>query len=96
MSRIIGGNIAAVIGFHNNVVTTITCFTILRSNKCIEFFGINSSDDISAAELAYISKTIIGNFVLVPMLKFNTEAPKLAYDNHNLSQDYNSNNKFGW
>ena len=30
------------------------------------------------------------------MLKSNAEAPKLAYDNHNLNQDYNSNNKFDW
>lgn len=96
ISRINGGNIAAVIGIHNNVVMTVTCFTNLRSNKCEEFFSVNSSDDLSAAKFAYIFKTVIRNFFLVPMLKFNIEALKLGYDNHNLNQNYTSNNKFGW
>ena len=94
--RIIAGNIAAAIGIQNNVVTTVTCFTNLRSAKCGEYYGVNSSDDLSAADIAYISKKAIGNFVLAPMLKSDADALKLAYNNHDLSQDYSSSNKFGW
>ena len=72
--RIIGGNIAAAIGIHNDVVTTVTCFTNLRSAKCGDYYGVNSSDDLSAADIAYISKKAIGNFILAPMLKFNADA----------------------
>ena len=94
--RIIGGDIAAAIGVNADEITTVTCFTNLRSAKCGDYYGVNSSDDLSAADIAYISKTAIGNFVLAPMLKSDADALKLAYDDHDLSQDYSSNHKFGW
>ena len=95
-SRIITNNIATVIGIQHHVVTMVTCFINLQSAKCAAYFGVNSSDDLSAANIAYISKKSIGNFVIAPMLKSNTNDLKLAYDNHDLSQDYNSKNKFSW
>ena len=96
MSQIIGGDIAAAIGIHDNVVTLVTCFTNLRSAKCADFFGVISNDDLSAADISYIPKKSIGNFVLTPMLKSNAEALKLTHNDQDLSQDYNnSNNKIG-
>ena len=95
-SRIIADDIAAAIGIQEGLVTTVTCFTNLQSDKCAAFFGVNSNDDLTAADIAYISKKSIGNFVLAPMLKSDADALKLAYDDHNLRQDYSSNNKFGW
>ena len=74
----------------------VTCFTNLRSVKCAAYFGVNFSDDLSAATIAFISKKSIGNFVLASMLKSDADALKLAYDDHDLSQDYSSSNKFGW
>ena len=82
---IIPNNIAAAIGIQNDVVTTITCFTNLRSAKCGDYYGVNSSDDLSVADIAYISKTAIGSFVLAPMLTSDADALKLAYDDHDLS-----------
>ena len=95
-SRIIADDIAAAIGIQHGVVTTVTCFTNLQSAKCAAYFGVNSSDDLSAADIAYVSKKSIGNFVLAPMLKSDADALQLAYDDHDLSQDYSSSNKFGW
>ena len=95
-SRIIADNIAAAIGIQQGLVTTVTCFTNLQSDKCAAFFGVNSSDDLSAADIAYVSKKAIGNFVLAPMLKSEADALKLAYDDHDLAQDYSNNHKFGW
>ena len=95
-SRIIADDIAAAIGIQEGLVTTVTCFTNLQSDKCAAFFGVNSNDDLTAADIAYIPKKAIGNFVLAPMLQSEADALKLAYDDHDLRQDYNSTNKFGW
>ena len=53
-SRIIADDIAAAISIQEGVVTTVTCFTNLQSAKCAAFFGVNSNDDLTAADIAYI------------------------------------------
>ena len=68
----------------------------LRSAKCTEFYGINTNDDLSAADIAYIPKKSIGNFVLAPMLKSNAEALKLAFDNHDLRQTLQQQQQQVW
>ena len=56
LSCIQSGNIAVIIGIHEEKVITVRCFTDLNSGKCANFFGVQKSDNISALDIAYLRK----------------------------------------